>query len=228
MFPFPPLFSTLSLCSQLLIPGLLEAGIPHFCTLASHWTPVGLEALHRCSLDNCSSRWMHYTAVGATLAVSHTYGRGHGPPCPSQVCLCHCIAVVFLPCSPFLAACAPCVSLLLYPSSRCMQLASIHLSPWLGRGPTSLVPHHCWGVVVLQPRSSSPPNHQHCKTGAGDELQVLDHYKFPVRDVHRCALSACKSCSRCLCLFGQQHELCSVLKSPSFSRPSSMTSDWLY
>lgn len=42
-----------------------------------------------------------------------------------------------------------------------VQLPSLHLSPWLGRGPTSLAA-----------RSSSSPNHQHCKTGAGDELQV--------------------------------------------------------
>lgn len=52
-----------------------------------------------------------------------------------------------------------------------MQLPSLHLSRWLGRGPTSLAAHR-QGGVVLQPRSSSSPNHQHCKTGAGGELQV--------------------------------------------------------
>lgn len=75
---------------------------------------------------------------------------------------------------------------------------------------------------MLQPQNSTFPNHQHCKTEAGDELQVPEHYKCPVRDVHQCAPSACQSCSRCLCLFGWQHELCSVLKSPSFSRASSV------
>ena len=169
---------------------------------------------------------MHYTAVAATPVVSHVYWREHKPPCRSQGCLHPRTGVTFHSCSPFLAACAPCSSLLLSTSARCMQLASLHLGLWLRRRPKSLSPHCCRGGMVL-PSSSSPSTSTE-KPEEGTSLQVLEHCQCLVQDVHQHTPTACQSCSRHLCLFGQQLELCSVLKSPSFSRASSAMGDRLY
>lgn len=77
------------------------------------------------------------------MVVSHTCGRGHKPPCLSQGCLHHCIAVTFFSCWPFLTACAPCLSLSLSTWARCTQLASLYLSPCLTEDP------HPWTLCLL-------------------------------------------------------------------------------
>lgn len=112
---------------------------------------------------------MHYTAVGATLAVSHSDGRGHNPPCPSQGCRCHRTQVTFFSWFPFLTACGPRLSLLLS-TSACSCLHSIRLR---GSGEDP----HPWpptaGVVwCSSPGAAHLPTTSTCKTGAGDELQV--------------------------------------------------------